>query len=83
MGNKISDISPLAGLTRLEALYLEGNPISDTSPLASLPNLIETDVAPSVIPDKTLAAVVRDTLGLAPNAPITKRTPKKAHFFTR
>ena len=78
--NKIRDISPLAGLTRLEVLYLEGNPISDTSPLASLPNLINTDVdippPPSVIPDKTLAAVVRDALGLARNAPITKQTLK-------
>ena len=34
--NQISDVSPLAGLTALEALNLGGNQISDASPLASL-----------------------------------------------
>ena len=37
--NSISDISPLAGLTKLTELKLEDNSISDISPLAGLTNL--------------------------------------------
>ena len=37
--NEISDISPLAGLTKLESLNLIGNEISDLSPLKELTNL--------------------------------------------
>ena len=37
--NSVSDLSPLAGLTRLEVLYLWGNSVSDISPLAGLTNL--------------------------------------------
>ena len=89
--NQITDVSPLAGLTRLELLYLSGNPILDTSPLANLLNLYRasrTDIfipwspsvisaPPPVIPDEILAAVVRDALGLAPDAPITRQALKK------
>ena len=89
-GNQITDVSPLAGLTRLGTLYFSRNPILDTSPLANLLNLFRgaTDVyipwspsvisaPPPVIPDEILAAVVRDALGLAPDAPITRQTLKK------
>ena len=35
----VSDITPLAGLTKLEELDLDGNDISDASPLVGLTNL--------------------------------------------
>jgi Leucine-rich repeat (LRR) protein len=38
--NRITDITPLAGLTELVDLILCGNPISDHSPLSSLTNLL-------------------------------------------
>jgi Leucine-rich repeat (LRR) protein len=38
-GREITDISPLAGLTNLEKLWLGGNQISDISPLAGLTKL--------------------------------------------
>ena len=38
--NSISDLSPLAELTRLTRLHLDGNNISDISPLAGLTNLV-------------------------------------------
>ena len=38
-GNQISDISPLAGLTKLRSLDLQGNQISDINPLAGLTEL--------------------------------------------
>ena len=37
--NQISNISPLAGLTNLERLFLRDNQISDITPLAGLTNL--------------------------------------------
>ena len=43
-GNKIRDVSPLAGLVNLETLHLDGNPIQDTSPLASLTKLRDVDI---------------------------------------
>lgn len=39
VGNQISDISPLAGLTRLDTLQLGSNKIADISPLAELKSL--------------------------------------------
>ena len=39
--NSVSDLSPLAGLNKLEELYLERNLISDISPLAALNNLTD------------------------------------------
>ena len=81
--NNIRDVSPLAKLVNLEKLRLARNPITDTSPLASLTKLVEVDVritAPPTrpvdrvaIPDPNLAAAVRETLGLAANAPITEQ----------
>ena len=37
--NQVSDLSPLAGLTKLEYIDANANRISDLSPLAGLPNL--------------------------------------------
>ena len=42
--NEIRDISPLAGLIRLEALWIFANPLSDLSPLANLVNLKTLDL---------------------------------------
>ena len=39
--NRISDLAPLAGLTNLTELFLDGNQISDLDPLAALTNLID------------------------------------------
>ena len=79
-GNQISDVSPLAGLVNLESLLLQGNPIQEASPLAALTKLRYVDIkipatpVARIIPDPNLAAVVRDTLGLAPNSLITRQT---------
>ena len=47
----ISDLSPLAGLTNLESLYLNINAISDLSPLSGLINLTELRLAWNQITD--------------------------------
>ncbi|MGC8718106.1 MAG: leucine-rich repeat domain-containing protein, partial [bacterium] len=49
--NQISDISPLANLTKLQELYLESNQISDISPLANLTKLQELDLSNNQISD--------------------------------
>ena len=49
--NSISDISPIAELTNLEALYLGNNPISDISPLAGLNELRELSLDNNSISD--------------------------------
>ena len=49
--NNISDISPLANLTNLEVLLLEGNKISDISPLSGLTNLKTLDLGDNAISD--------------------------------
>ena len=49
--NAISDISPLAGLTRLTTLYLHYDSISDISPLAGLTNLTELTLYTNPISD--------------------------------
>ena len=77
--NQIRNVSLLGRLKNLETLWLRGNPIQDTSPLVALTKLRDVDIEISatpvvgIIPDPNLAAVVRDTLGLAPNAPITRQ----------
>ena len=38
-GNQVSDLSPIAGLTKLRRLYLNNNSISDLSPIEGLINL--------------------------------------------
>ena len=85
--NQIRDVSPLAGLVNLEWLRLAGNPITDTSPLVKLTKLTNVDieittqtprsVSKDLIPDLNLAAAIREALGLAPNAPITKQTMQR------
>ena len=49
--NKISDISPLAGLTRLRILNLKDSEISDISPLAGLTELEDLNLKDSEISD--------------------------------
>jgi Leucine-rich repeat (LRR) protein len=49
----ISDISPLAGLTKLRVLNLSDNNISDITPLAGLTNLEELDLGRNEITDLT------------------------------
>ena len=49
--NVISDISPLAKLTRLKRLELNGNIISDVSPLAGLTNLEHLNLQNNAISD--------------------------------
>ena len=41
IGNQVSDLSPIAGLTNLQYLFLDSNQVSDLSPLAGLINLRE------------------------------------------
>jgi Leucine-rich repeat (LRR) protein len=50
-GKNISDISPLAGLDKLERLYLWENKITDISPLAELSNLTELNLNSNNISD--------------------------------
>ena len=85
--NQIRDVTALSRLVNLIQLHLTGNPITDTSPLASLTKLVEVDVkitatppkpvSKDLIPDPNLAAAVRETLGLAPNAPITEQVLRR------
>ena len=80
--NKIRDVSPLAGLVNLETLHLSGNPITNTEPLAKLKKLKDVDIkitTPTAvaIPDKNLAAAVREALGLGAKATITKQAMPK------
>ena len=49
--SNISDISPLAGLTNLQGLFLTSNNISDISPLAGLTNLETLDLTGNNISD--------------------------------
>ena len=49
--NEIRDISPLAGLIRLEALWIFVNPLSDISPLTNLVNLKTLDLGVCQISD--------------------------------
>ena len=49
--NRISDVSPLANLTQLEDLRLDGNPISDISPLADLTQLTYLNLKATSISD--------------------------------
>ena len=48
---KITDLMPLAGLTRLEELYLNNNQITDPKPLAGLTNLTKLDLGDNQITD--------------------------------
>lgn len=52
--NRITDISPLFGLTTLETLHLLGNKITDISPLSSLTNLKELDLRWNLLNDSSI-----------------------------
>ena len=49
--NQIKDVTPLAGLTKLELLWLHDNQITDLSPLAGLTKLIRLNLDGNPIPD--------------------------------
>ena len=73
---KIRDLSPLASLTDLDALYLGLNEISDLSPLAGLSNLTYLNLYANQVNDVTPLSGLTglDTLFLDRNK-ITKITP--------
>ncbi|MEA4869075.1 MAG: leucine-rich repeat domain-containing protein [Christensenella sp.] len=50
-GNRLTDLSPVAGLSKLTALTLRGNQISDISPLEGLTNLAYLDLQDNRIAD--------------------------------
>ncbi|MCE5187802.1 MAG: leucine-rich repeat domain-containing protein [Eubacteriales bacterium] len=50
-GGKLSDLLPLSGLTRLQALTLRGNAISDITPLSALTNLLYLDLQANQVTD--------------------------------
>ena len=78
--NKIGDISVLANLTKLTSLHLRNNKISDFSPIAGLiPNLEyyshsgQRVESPAVnIPDPNLRAAIKEALGKASGAVISR-----------
>ena len=55
--NRISDITPLANLTNLEELHLNGNKISDLTPLANLTKLTTLSVYNNQIDYDDVAAL--------------------------
>ena len=75
VGNPIHDTSPLASLTQLNNID-----IRITAP-PPRPRPVEPEPVPprgtDLIPDGRLAAAVRQALGLAPNAPITKQAMER------
>ena len=48
---QISDVTPLAGLTKLRELLLYGNPISDVTPLAGLTALVHLSLSDTNVSD--------------------------------
>ena len=62
--NSISDISPLARLTKLQVLALEGNSISNISPLAGLTNLQLLDLSGNSISNISPIAGLTNLTGL-------------------
>lgn len=63
--NSISDISPLAGLTKLQYLHLRSNSISDISPLAELTSLMDLGLSNNVIVDISPLAELTNLTGLS------------------
>ena len=55
--NKISDITPLAKLTKLKEVDLTNNKISDITPLASLINLEDLNLAQNNIEDEDIVVI--------------------------
>ena len=58
--NKVSDISPLAGLTNLKAIFSWGNSISDFSPLARLKKLDVVNICGTELSDLTPLAGLKN-----------------------
>jgi internalin A len=57
MDAAVPDLSPLAGLTALEELYIYRTPVSDLSPLAGLTALEQLGVEPQqVVPGQIKSA---------------------------
>ena len=52
-GTKVTDLTPLAGLAKLEALDLRGTKVTDLTPLAGLTNLIMLDLRGTKVIDLT------------------------------
>ena len=50
--NQISDITPLAGLTKLFRLWINGNKVSDITPLSSLTELKILGLEPNPLNDE-------------------------------
>ncbi len=48
-----ADLTPLAGLAKLEGLTLRGSPATDLAPLAGLQNLVALDLSESAVKDLT------------------------------
>ena len=58
-GGLLTDISPLAGLSKLQALTIRENKITDVTPLAGMTNLLLLDISDNLITDVTpLASLV-------------------------
>jgi Leucine-rich repeat (LRR) protein len=78
-GSQISDVKPLAGLTKLNTFSLSGNQISDVKPLAGLANLTEIWLDGNQITDiKPLAGLTKLVyLGLLDNPISVKVCPLK------
>jgi Leucine-rich repeat (LRR) protein len=58
-GTRISDLAPLATLTRLEYLDLTGAPVTDLSPLAALVELRRLDLRSTRADPSVLAHLAR------------------------
>jgi hypothetical protein len=50
-GHAVSDLTPLAGLTKLTTLILTGNPVTDITPIQSLTSLKLLDLSGCTAPD--------------------------------
>ena len=57
-GNQVSDLSPIAGLTKLRLLYLNNNSVSDLSPIAGLINLRLLELRNNPISDFSVLRVL-------------------------
>ena len=66
---EVSDVSALAGLTKLEALYLSETPVSDVSPLAGLTNLVELDLRGNQVGSGQVKALHKALPGLKVEGP--------------
>ena len=56
MNCPVADLTPLAGLRRLERLDLEGTKVTDVSPLADLTRLQYLDLTNTAVTDTSMLA---------------------------